>query len=191
MRDSEIVASIQGDEAQRLEALQHFFMNPKLKLGVDRYVQIHGGSSADAKDVFTESYIVFERHVRNGKFRGESTLSTWFQGIAKWQWLAHCRKNKPTIDIEQLKEATIGENPEKIYFDEERKVILQKMIALIGERCQVLLGLFQLNHSMKEIKEKLGYSSNQVAANEVHKCRKNLKKVIEQHPEQMAVLRYR
>jgi hypothetical protein len=44
---------------------------------------------------------------------------------------------------------------------------------------------------MREIRELLGYSSDQVAANEVHSCREKLKKVIHQHPESLAVLKNR
>ena len=64
-------------------------------------------------------------------------------------------------------------------------------MAQVGERCQKLLGLFQLDYSMRDIRERMGYASDQVAANEVHGCREKLKKVIQQDPEILDALQYR
>jgi hypothetical protein len=44
---------------------------------------------------------------------------------------------------------------------------------------------------MREISEMSGYSSEQVAANEVHSCREKLKKIIFRHPEVLDTLKYR
>lgn len=189
--DAELLAALSGSEQDRRLALQHFFENPRLLQWVTRQVRMQGGSDQDAKDVFEEAFIVFERQVRTGHFRGESSLETWFHGIARWQWLVFRRKQRPTLEIEQAVLPSVEQTPEKILILEERRVILQQLLVQVGQRCQMLLGLFQLNHSMREIREMLGYSSDQVAANEVHSCREKLKKVIHQHPESLDVLKNR
>jgi RNA polymerase sigma factor (sigma-70 family) len=189
--DAEILAALQGNEGDRMRALQHFFQNPRLVQWVLRYVRQQGGSEEEGRDVFEESFIVFERQLRNGHFRGESTLETWFHGIARWQWLVHCRKKRPTSEVEQVQLPSQQPSPEKMIIMEERRVILERLLVQVGERCQRLLGFFQLDYSMKEIKEKMGYSSDQVAANEVHSCRGKLKKLIEQQPELLEALKHR
>lgn len=189
--DAELLVALTGSEPDRRRALQHFFENPRLLQWVTRHVRMQGGSDQDGKDVFEEAFIVFERQVRTGHFRGESSLETWFHGIARWQWLAFRRKQRPTVDVEQAVLPSVEQTPEKILILEERRVILQQLLVQVGQRCQMLLGLFQLNHSMREIREMLGYSSDQVAANEVHSCREKLKKVIHQHPESFDVLKNR
>lgn len=190
--DDDLLAALQGNDTERRRALHHFFENPRLLQWVLRYVRSQGGSEQDGKDVFEESFLVFERQVRTGHFRGESSLETYFHGIARWQWLAFQRKNRTSSDLEKQPE-TQGEDysPEKILISEERRVILSGLIAQVGERCQKLIGLFQLNYSMREISEISGYSSEQVAANEVHSCREKLKKIIHQHPETLDALKYR
>jgi len=190
--DSDLLAALQGSESERRQALDFFFKNPRLLQWILRYVRSQGGSEQDGKDVFEESFLVFERQVRTGHFRGESSLETFFHGIARWQWLAFQRKNRTSGDLAKLPEMP-GEDhsPEKILISEERRVILSGLIAQVGERCQKLLGLFQLNYSMREISELSGYSSDQVAANEVHSCRDKLKKIIHQHPETLDALKYR
>ncbi|MFN0212660.1 MAG: RNA polymerase sigma factor [Saprospiraceae bacterium] len=190
--DSELLEALQGSDSEREHALQHFFENPRLLPWVLRHVRLQGGSEQDGKDVFEESFLIFERQVRMGHFRGESTLETYFHGIARWQWLAFRRKNRPTTDFEtQLEMPSEDCSPEKILISEERRVILSGLMAQVGERCQKLLGLFQLNYSMREIREQMGFASDQVAANEVHGCREKLKKIIQKHPESLDALQNR
>jgi RNA polymerase sigma factor (sigma-70 family) len=178
--DDELLAALQGSESARGQALDHFFQNPRLMAWVLRHVQLSGGSVQDGQDVFEESFLVFERQVRTGHFRGESSLETYFHGIARWQWLAHRRKNRPVTSLENLQEShTEDPNPEKIVISDERRVMLSALLAQVGDRCRKLLGLYQLNYSMNEIKEQMGFSSDQVAANEVHACREKLKKIIQ------------
>jgi RNA polymerase sigma factor (sigma-70 family) len=190
--DSDLLAALQGSDSERGQALDHFFDNPRLLSWVLRHVRMQGGSEQDGKDVFEESFIIFERQVRTGHFRGESSLETWFHGIARWQWLAFRRKNRPSSDLETQPEMTSEEqSPEKLFISEERRVMLSGLMTQVGERCQKLLGLFQLNYSMREISEIMDFSSDQVAANEVHRCREKLKKIIQQHPEVLDALQYR
>jgi RNA polymerase sigma factor (sigma-70 family) len=190
--DAELLAALRGSESERGQALDHFFQNPRLMAWVLRHVQLSGGSIQDGQDVFEESFLIFERQVRTGHFRGESSLETFFHGIARWQWLAQRRKKHPTASLETLLDVpTESPSPEKILISEERRVMLSALVPQVGERCRKLLGLFQLSHSMREIREEMGFSSDQVAANEVHGCREKLKKVIQQHPETLDALQNR
>jgi len=189
--EAALLAALQGDEAERRRGLQHFFENPRLLAWVMRQVKMQGGSEQDAKDVFEESFIVFERQIRTGHFRGKSSLETWFHGIARWQWAAMRRKQRPTVEIEDMHRPSTEFTPEKILISEERRVMLQALIAQVGERCQKLLGFFQLHYSMREIRDAMGYASDQVAANQIHDCREKLKKIIHQHPENVDLLKHR
>lgn len=189
--DAALMAALQGNEAERRRALQYFFQNPRLMAWVLRHVAVQGGSVQDGKDVFEESFIVFERQLRTGHFRGESSLETWFHGIARWQWMAMRRKKRPLLDVDDIPALPSEHTPEKILISEERRVILQALIAQVGERCQKLLGFYQLHYSMREIREEMGYASEQVAANQIHDCREKLKKLIHQQPENMELLKHR
>lgn len=190
-KDADLVSALKGSEIERRQALQHFFQNPRLMKWVLKYVQVQGGSEQDGKDVFEESFILFERQIRTGHFRGESSLETYFHGIARWQWVAFRRKKRPDTDMEKQPEMPSEEHsPEKILISEERRIILSNLMTQVGERCQKLIGLFQLNYSMREIREMQGYSSDQVAANEVHSCREKLKKAIQQRPDLLEALKY-
>lgn len=190
-KDVDLVSALKGSEKERRQALQYFFENPRLMKWVLKYVQVQGGSEQDGKDVFEDSFIIFERQVRTGHYRGESSLETFFHGIVRWEWLAFRRKNRPDANLEKQPEMPSEDHsPEKILISEERRVILSNLMTQVGERCQKLIGLFQLNYSMREIREMQGYSSDQVAANEVHSCREKLKKVIQQRPDLLEALKF-
>jgi len=191
-KDKDLATALQGSENERRRALQHFFENPRLLKWSLRYVQVQGGGEQDGKDIFEESFLVFERQIRTGHYRGESSLETFFHGIIRWQWLAFRRKNKPDANLENQPEMPSEDHsPEKILISEERRIILSGLMTQVGERCQKLIGLFQLNYTMREIRELQGYSSDQVAANEVHNCREKLKKLIHQRPEILEALKFR
>ncbi len=190
-KDTDLVSALKGSEIERRQALQYFFQNPRLMKWVLKYVQVQGGSEQDGKDVFEESFILFERQIRTGNYRGESSLETYFHGIARWQWVAFRRKKRPTESVEMLSTTPDEQgSPEKILISEERRIILSNLMTQVGERCRKLIGLFQLNYSMREIREMQGYSSDQVAANEVHSCREKLKKVIQQRPDLLEALKF-
>jgi len=191
LSDDKILASLRGGSEERRRALQYFFSNPELMQWTLRYVQAHGGAEQDGRDVFEEAFIIFERQVRTDHFRGDSSLKTWFHSIVRWQWLVAQRKTRPMVDLEQINLPSSQPDPEKLLIKEERRVMLEQFLVLVGERCQRLLGYFQLNYSMQEIRQLAGFSSNQVASNEVHGCRKKLKSLIEQHPELQEALKYR
>ena len=184
--DQAIMAALLGSPQERRQALQFFFTDRRLMDRVVRYVQSHKGTEQDGKDIFEETFIVFERQVRTGHFRGESSLETWFHGIARWQWTAVQRKRRPTIEPEDLSLPSSQPNPENLLILEERRVMLEQLIAQLGERCQKLLSWFKLSYSMREIQQQMGYSSEQVAANEVHACRTKLKKIVLQNPANQA-----
>jgi len=187
--DTELLAALQGSESERGQALDHFFQDPRLMVWALRHVQLSGGSVQDGQDVFEESFLIFERQVRTGHFRGESSLETFFHGIVRWQWLAQRRKKRPAVEIETLPDVPdLSPCPEKLLISDERRVILSALVAQVGERCRKLLGLFQLNHSMREIRDEMGFANDQVAANEVYGCREKLKKIIRLDPESMDVL---
>ncbi len=187
--DTDLLSALRGSDSERQQALGHFFENPRLLAWVVHHVQISGGGEQDGKDVFEESFLVFERQLRTGHFRGESSLETYFHGIARWQWLAFRRKNRPTADLEKQPDLPSEEHsPEKILISDERRVMLSGLIAQVGERCRKLIGWYQLNYSMREIREISRFASDQVAANEVHGCREKLKKIIQRDPESVAVL---
>ena len=72
---------------------------------------------------------------------------------------------------------------------DERKDLLDKAIAQLGERCQKILGLYKLDYSMKEAAEILALSSAELAKKQASECRKKLRDYLEERPELLKILR--
>jgi len=81
--DQSIVIALAGGGAERDRALQWWFGNEGLQRWVRHYATEHGGSEADGEDLYHDAFITFDRLLREGKYRAEATLKTFFCSIAK------------------------------------------------------------------------------------------------------------
>ncbi|MEZ4981991.1 MAG: sigma-70 family RNA polymerase sigma factor [Saprospiraceae bacterium] len=187
--DSSIVASIKGTEEQRKEALRYFFQDMELRNSIIHYVHQNGGKMEDGEDVFQDTVILFDRNIRQDKFTFTCTLRTYFFAIAKWRWVS-LRRKKENNTLEFKNEFIEGsqESPEAEVFENEKRDILKKAISSLGDRCQKILKWYKLDFSMKEIAEKAGLSSDQMAKKETYRCRERLKKVFMENQNYLEIL---
>jgi RNA polymerase sigma factor (sigma-70 family) len=180
--DEEWVKAIQSDKAAREDALAFFFKHSTLRKTVFDYVRSNDGSDADAKDVFQDTLILFDRNIRAGKFQAKSTLFTYFIGIAKWRWLALKRQKSKTESTNHFAEIEI-QGVDYQYFEKEKKELLESVLRQIGEKCKTLLTYYKLSYSMEEIAQQYGLSSAEMAKKETYRCREKLKNYLNQHPQ--------
>lgn len=177
------LSAVRNGGPQRDAALQWWFSDNSLHAWVRGYTKRNGGSEADGEDLYHDTFITFDRLLREGKYRGEAALKTYFCSIAKWQWLNRLRKMGRTLSMEQ------ADTPEPFFFSEEemyrseRQRVFEQLLGSLGQKCKRLLTLYQLHYSMKEIAAEMGYQSEQVAMNQSSECRKKLKALIENSPE--------
>jgi RNA polymerase sigma factor (sigma-70 family) len=177
--DQAIVAAVAAGGVARDAALQQWFGDEGLQRWVRHYAAQRGGAEADGEDLYHDTFITFDRLLRAGKYRGESSLRTFFCGIAKWLWLNRQRKKGRIVALESQEMAEIAPFVEDEMYDRERQAVFQQMLSALGDRCKRLLTLYQLSYSMKEIAAEMGYGSDQVAMNQCSECRKKLKALIE------------
>lgn len=181
--DEAIVRAVASGGTERDAALQDWFNDQGLQRWVRQYAVQHGGREADGEDLYHDTFITFDRLIREGKYRGEASLKTFFCSIAKWQWLNKQRKAGRTVAMDQAAEPEIANFTEDEMYDRERQQVMERMLEGLGVKCKRLLTLYQLSYSMKEIAADMGYSSDQVAMNQCSECRKKLKTLIENNDE--------
>ena len=80
-----LIASIKGTKSQRDNALAVIYKCNKER--VCSYILGNSGSREEAIDIFQEAVIAFYENVRDGKFKGESAISTYVFSIGKFKWL--------------------------------------------------------------------------------------------------------
>lgn len=167
-------------------AMRCLFDNQVLRKKAIAHVRKYGGNLQDGEDVFQEAIIVFDRKLREGAFRGQGALEAYFMGIVRWYWYnEQQRPNRATLSTahDPAPEPPAGSNPELEYLLNERREILEQLLELLADKCRNLLKLYQLDYSMDEIAQQLGYANSNVAKKEASLCRKRFRALLKQHPE--------
>ncbi len=186
--DEALVTGIQAGGSAREEALKRLYLLPGLREAVIRHVLDHGGSRQDAQDIFQEALVLLDRNLREGRFEGKSSLSTYFVAIAKWRWVTVRRQQGRFTDLAPAHYDAEVESPEAETIRSEYRDLFQEALGQIGERCRDLLRLYQLEYSMDEIADRMQYQSADVAKKEAYRCRMRFRELLETNPQYAQLL---
>lgn len=145
-----------------------------------------GGSEQDADDIFQETVVAFIEVVQKGKYRGEASVKTFLNSIARNYWFNEIKKRDRSGLRDKQFELSREKNEADVshYISEmERKRQLRELVDQLGESCRKVLLLFYYeNLSMKEMVEHLPYDNEQVVRNKKYKCLQALAGLIKDNP---------
>lgn len=173
--DKEILAAIRsGDDS----VLEHLYKNvlPKVK----NYVARNSGNNDDARDVFQDAVVIFYKYVKQEKFDGRQDIAGFIFSISRNLWINIAKRNNRVL---QINKETARINAEPDFSDElitrEREEYIGKLFSALGDSCrQILLYSIYDRLSMKEIKEKMNFSSENVAKTKNYKCKQRLMELV-------------
>ncbi len=190
--DEQLIAAIREGGAERQRAIRSIYHLEGLREKVIHYVQQNSGNFQDGQDVFHEGIIVLDRNIREGKFRGDSTLSLYLYAICRFLWMNQLRrKARVELSEDPMPEEEAGpENPEVDLLSDERKAVLQQLLDQLSDQCRQVLGLWQLSYSMQEIAARLGFSSEKMARKAKYRCQQALIKLVKSHPRWEEMIRW-
>lgn len=145
---------------------------------LEHYIMQNSGSEDDAADLIQEVMLVFVKMVSEGKFRGESSIKSFLYSICKNVWITELRKRKSAQArherYEGEKEQQDRDVSEQLARSENLKFVMD-LFDKLGEKCKQVLTLFYFEElPMKEICERLDFSSEQVLRNKKYKCLQSL-----------------
>lgn len=189
--DTELIEAIKAGGTSRQRAIRYIYNTKGFSQKIIQFVKANSGNMQDGQDMFHEGIIVLDKNIRQDKFRGDSSLSSYLYSICRFLWMNQIRKKAKvdyTEDNQRLDEVEV-ENPESMTVTDERKKILNFVVSQLGERCQKILEMWKLSYSMEEIAEKLGFSSAAMARKNKYRCHKSLMKYLEKHPDMAELLR--
>jgi RNA polymerase sigma factor (sigma-70 family) len=146
----------------------------------------NSGSRQDAEDTIQEVIVTFIDIIRNGKFRGESSVKTFLISLTRNLWLNNLRKkersNARDVVFEKQREHVEQSMLEHINEREKKKQILL-LLEQAGEMCKKILLLFYFQElSMKEMVDHLPYENEQVIRNKKSKCLQKLSEQLKNNP---------
>jgi RNA polymerase sigma factor (sigma-70 family) len=187
--DNQLIEMIKNGGEDRQSALKSIFLS--CYPVAQGKIMKQGGKLYEADDAITEAVIIFDNHIRNGKFKPKGALKSYFVAICYWQWLAMKRPTKRisfanetyTFDGEDF------ETPELIMLASDQKQWVSNLLneKELGEKCREALRLYGLNYSMQEIAEK--FSTTELYARQIiFRCRGKLREILEKKPTLMKQL---
>jgi len=145
---------------------------------LENYILQNSGSSDDAADIIQEVMLIFVQMISEGKFRAESSIKSFLYSICRNLWITELRKRKSSAarqeKYEESTEKVDSDVSESIAKTESLKYIMG-LFQELGNKCKQILQLFYYEElPMKEICEKLDFSSEQVLRNKKYKGLKSL-----------------
>lgn len=145
---------------------------------LEHLILTNSGQAEDAADIIQEAMLVVVKMIRNEKFRGESSLKSFLYSICKNLWINELRKRKSNLyrneQYENEKSQIDLSVVEEIQQMENLRFVMN-LFETLGEKCKQVLTLFYFEElSMRDICEKLAFSSEQVLRNKKYKCLQSL-----------------
>ncbi len=181
--DVELIAAISAGRELN-EAIR--FIYRQYSQATSSFIMQHGGSEQDADDIFQETVVAFIEVVQKGKYRGEASVKTFLNSIARNYWFNEIKKRDRSGLRDKQFELSRDKNEADVshYISEmERKRQLRELVDQLGESCRKVLLLFYYeNLSMKEMVEHLPYDNEQVVRNKKYKCLQALAGLIKDNP---------
>lgn len=175
--DSRIVELISSSGKSEGKAIQYLLDSNRLK--IKSLVLKQGGSEQDAENILIEGVTSLVMNIRNQKFKGESSISTYLYAICKRTWLKSMQKEKRYSDWNEESDlGTSGESPFSFFNNEQLKAEVNFLLGKLGKACQTVLKLWAGHYSMTEIALRMEYKNAQIAMNKKNKCMKQLKELV-------------
>ncbi len=180
--DDDIVQAIKTAGISREKALYHLYFSENWKGLAEDFAVKNGGSKEDGEDLAQTAMTLFDRNVREGKFRGDSSIKTYFLSIAKFQWYKTLRSRRPTDELKMEHTEEAGGDVEDALIRTELRSFLEKALGNIGARCKQILLLRQLEYSHEEIAAETGINGAEMAKKEAYRCRMRIRQFLEGNP---------
>jgi RNA polymerase sigma factor (sigma-70 family) len=158
---------------------------------IDDLLHKHSGLSRElAEEAFDDALIALRDNIVAKKFKGDSTIKTYFYRIFKNKCIDKLREN-PTIV--QMDEQLLSDGSGHVNFAEQteerelervleirRAGCLQKALWTLSEKERDMLSdIYIGGMKPREVAVKYGYKDNQVASQTIYKTKEKLKKSIE------------
>lgn len=178
--DEQILNSIKkgGDNKVLTYLYKTYF--PRVK----KLVVSNCGKQEDAEDIFQEAIVAFYKHVTMERFKEEYEIGAFIYTVARNLWINQAKRKKINLPVEDNKEIPAEyTNALDSIISNERELLVKNIINQLGERCKELL-THTIYHklSMKEVCEKMGFSTEDGAKTKNYKCKQRLIELMKKNP---------
>lgn len=181
MRDTHkykrIIEGIQNNDANAWAML--YDQVGKFK-GIEKYIKNNSGNQEDAFSVYHDALHVFEKRVKSGDFKGESTrnITNFIFTTAKYIWLKTLREKKNNLGNELNMDLSV----QPVEMDEGGSPMIEmvlKCLEHLGKSCKnTLIDFYYGGLSYEEIMNKYNYGSLKTVRNTKSRCLVQLRDLV-------------
>jgi RNA polymerase sigma factor (sigma-70 family) len=160
---------------------------------VRQYILKNNGSKEDANDIFQDAVIVLFNQIRLNKFNENHSIDAFIYSVARNLWIDKVRRDKKFTSFDSnndyLNRSSDTDHLEYL-IQKEKSSAMQQVFKLLDEKCQKILHfVIYEKRTMKEIKELMGYSSDDVAKTNHYRCKQYLSKLVKSNTELVDLLK--
>lgn len=182
--DEQLSTAIRGSSKQNETALRQIFQDRGWRSAVANQCFALGLPEDMYSEIFAAALIVFDRKIRTGAFRGESSLKTFFVGISKKMALKALEKKKRSntsyLPLEHLPETdNEDDNPQTMMESDETILRIEQSIKKLKKDCQKIILMLREDYNNDDIAHALGYKDGAHARKFVYKCRECLRQLLQ------------
>lgn len=185
--ESGIVADICSGGSKRNAALKLLYTHEKVNRTIAQFVLKYGGDDHDIRYVLQESIIIFDRLVREGRFRSESKWDTFLIGIGKNTCRNHMRSRKNWTSLDDLEgnelELSAANAADEFFDRKELSGALSGVLDELKPLCREVLLLWAQSYPMERIAEALDLGRSANARKRKYRCMKELMQLIKTRPQ--------
>jgi RNA polymerase sigma factor (sigma-70 family) len=185
--DKEILNSIRIGKEEKALAFLYKKILPKIK----HYIITNSGDEQEAFDIFQDALLIFYKQVKTDKFKEEYEIAGFIYSVGRNLWINRVKQKNRNISLPESSSFIESEgNMLESLITKEREAFVLNMLSDLGERCKELL-LYSIFHkfSMKEICEKMGFSTENAAKTRNYKCKQKLVELVKNNPSIKDLLR--
>ena len=163
---------------QQAAARQQLFiaLYKKVFPAVAKYVQKHGGSFDEAKDVFQDALVSYYEKVAGGVAAINSSEGAYIYGTARYLWIKRYKEGSQNT---QLDESTAALTDETDAYPNEDKLFT--ILETAGKRCMDLLRSFYYDKlPMTGVAQLFGFAGVRSATVQKYKCIEKIRETVKQ-----------
>lgn len=160
---------------------------------VRQYILKNSGTKDDANDIFQDAVIILFNQVRLNKFNETYSIDSFMYSVSRNLWIDKVRREKKFTAYESPEQfAAISGDLDHLddLISKEKTQAMKQVFNKLDEKCrQILNYVIHDKYSMKEIKEKMGYTSENVAKTTHYRCKQYLKELVKSNPALITLLK--
>lgn len=178
-KDKDILKAIRnGEDHKALESLYRELF-PKIR----KLVNTTESKEEETKDILQESLLIFYKQVITNKFDDKFEISGFIYTIARNLWINRVKRKKRMVNVDQgLLPEIADDNVSDDLELNERREFAQQVFSQLEDKCKQLLTYTIFEElSMKEVAEKMGFTSANAATVASFRCKKYLMDLVKKN----------